>query len=300
MAYDAGLTPKDLIEPRLMGRLEQLDIVARKILVSRQKGERRSKRRGNSVEFDDYRPYVRGDDIRHLDWNVYGRLEKLFIKLFREEEDIYVHILVDASASMDHGSPCKFDYARKLAAALAYTALMKNHRTSVGSFSGNLDAITRPLRGRHKLLRLLTSLCQMQPQGSTNLMEACKTFYLGQKAKGVVIVISDFFDRSGFEGALKYFLGQKLEVCLLQVMSEDEVDPPFAGDLKLRDAEDGDDTDMTISAPLLKAYRKNLGSFLEELRSYCVKRGLKYLFATTATPLEDVLLHYMRREGVLQ
>ncbi len=300
MAYNAALTPKDLIEPRLMARLEQLDIVARKILVSRQKGERRSKRRGNSVEFDDYRPYVRGDDIRHLDWNVYGRLEKLFIKLFREEEDITVTVLLDASGSMDHGTPCKFDYARKLAAAIAYTALMNNHRTTIGSFGTTLHSMTKPLRGRHKLLPLLTKVCAMKPEGRTDLKEACKKFYVGQKSKGVVIVISDFFDRSGFEGALKYFLGRKMEVCLLQILSEDEVEPSFAGDLKLRDCEDGDDTDMTISAPLLAAYRKNLGSFLEELRTYCVKRGLKYLFATTGTPLEDLLLHYMRREGVLQ
>ena len=121
----------DLLDPVFMSRLDTLDVLSRKILQSKLQGERRSKRRGQSVEFADHRPYVAGDDLRFVDWNVYGRLEQLFLKLFLEEQDLTVHIVADASASMSVGEPSKELFIKKLTAALGYVSLVNNNRVTI-------------------------------------------------------------------------------------------------------------------------------------------------------------------------
>src|SRR5437870_11323938 len=181
-----------LLEPHFLARLEQLELVSRKIFLGRMKGERRSKRKGQSVEFADYRNYVVGDDLRHLDWNLYARLDKLFIRLFMEEEDLHVYILVDNSLSMDFGTPSKLHYARQVAAALAFIGLVNMDRVVVEVFNDRLTQSLPPARGRRSLWRVFDFLQQIEPAGPSDLRAALRTFSLKSSGKGIVVLLSDF------------------------------------------------------------------------------------------------------------
>src|SRR5579864_9439108 len=148
MTVQAAEKPGLLLDPSFMARLDQLDVISRKMLIGKMKGERRSKRRGQSVEFADYRNYVVGDDLRFIDWNIYGRLDRLFLKLFMEEEDLSLYILVDVSKSCDYGNPIKSNYIKQVAAALGYIGLVNYNRVNVVAMSSGIVAETGPLRGR--------------------------------------------------------------------------------------------------------------------------------------------------------
>src|SRR5579862_6367155 len=155
--------PANLLEPQFLHQLEQLELVTRKIFLGRMKGERRSKRKGQSVEFADYRNYVKGDDLRHLDWNLYARLDRLFIRLFQEEEDLHFYVLIDNSLSMDFGSPTKLHYARQVAAALAFIGLCNMDRVVIEAFNDKLTQSLPAVRGRKSLCRVLDFLQKLQP-----------------------------------------------------------------------------------------------------------------------------------------
>src|SRR5205823_2701369 len=180
-----------LLEPDFLARLEQLELVSRKIVRGRRKGERRSKKKGQSVEFADYRNYVIGDDLRFLDWNLYARLDKLFLRLFMEEEDLHFYILIDNSLSMDFGTPSKLHYARQVAAALGYIGLVNLDRVKIEAFNDRLTQSTPPLRGRRSLWRLMEFLQKVEPAGPSDLAKSLRTFSLKCSGKGVVILISD-------------------------------------------------------------------------------------------------------------
>lgn len=299
-AFTLGEESVGLLDSEFLAKVGRLDLVSRKILQGRMKGEKRSKKKGRSVEFADHRAYAPGDDLRFLDWNIYGRLERLMIKLFIEEEDLHVYVLLDASASMDYGRPNKFRYAQRVAAALGYIGLVNMNRVGVGVFSDKLDHVLRPERGRHNAFKLMRFLEDKKPQGKTDLAAACKRFALEHPRRGVVVIISDFLDRRGYEDAVRYFVARKADVFCLQVLSEQELDPPLGGDLKLRDIEDGDETEITVSGPLLKAYKKNLGAFLQGLQDFCAARGANYLTASTALPFDKLVLDFLRERGLVR
>src|SRR5437667_1525080 len=175
-----------LLDPQFLARLEQLELVSRKIFLGRLKGERRSKRKGQSVEFADYRNYVVGDDLRHLDWNLFARLDRLFIRLFLEEEDLHFTILIDNSLSMDFGNPTKLHYARQVAAALAFIGLVNMDRVVVHVFNDGLTQTMPAVRGRRSLWRVLDFLQKVQPAGPSNMRAALKSFTM--KSSGKVVV----------------------------------------------------------------------------------------------------------------
>jgi uncharacterized protein (DUF58 family) len=191
-------TPAPLLEPQFLARLEQLELVSRKIFLGRMKGERRSKRKGQSVEFADYRNYVAGDDLRFLDWNLYARLDKLFLRLFMEEEDLHVYVLVDNSLSMDFGTPTKLHYAKQVAAALGFVGLVNLDRVVVQVFNERLTQTSPVLRGRRSLRQLLDFLGKVEAAGPSDLARAMKDFTLRSSGKGVVVLLSDFMDKGGF------------------------------------------------------------------------------------------------------
>src|SRR5271169_6394699 len=161
-----------LLDSQFLARLEQLELVSRKIFLGRMKGERRSKRKGQSVEFADYKNYVVGDDLRHLDWNLYARLDRLFIRLFMEEEDLHFYVLIDNSLSMDFGTPTKLHYARQIAAALAFVGLVNLDRVVVEAFNERLTQTMPAVRGRRSLWRLLDFLKKLEPAGPSDLKQA--------------------------------------------------------------------------------------------------------------------------------
>src|SRR5436190_6897944 len=191
-------TTTALLDPQFLTRLEQLELVSRKIFVGKMKGERLSKRKGQSVEFADYKNYVVGDDLRFLDWNLYARLDKLFIRLFLEEEDLHVYFLIDNSLSMDFGSPSKLRYAKQLVAALGFVGLVNHDRIVIEAFNERLTQSTPALRGRRSLWRMLDFLNKVEPAGPSDLAKSLKAFSLKASGKGVVVLVSDFMDKGGY------------------------------------------------------------------------------------------------------
>lgn len=293
-------TNSQLLSPDFMTRLDQLALVSRKIFAGKLRGERISKRRGESVEFADYRNYVVGDDLRFLDWNIYARLEKLFIKLFLQEEDLHVSLLVDTSKSMDWGQPHKGLFARRVAAAIAYIGLVNFDRVSVYTYADGLTAELAGVRGRRLMPKVLDFLANAQYAGASHLEEVGRLFAIRHPQPGIVILLSDFFEKGGFEPGLRYLLGRHYDLYALQVLSPEEIDPVLAGDLKLTDVEDEDAAEVTVSRALIQRYKRNLQAYCESLRDYCTRRGMTYLFASTTVPFDQVVLTYFRQRGLVQ
>ncbi|TVQ32617.1 MAG: DUF58 domain-containing protein [Phycisphaeraceae bacterium] len=315
-------TLDELLDPRLVSRLTQLDVSSRKVFAGKLKGERRSKKRGESVEFADHRPYVVGDDLRHIDWNIFGRLDRLFIKLFLEEEDLSLHIVLDASASMDCGEPSKFLYAQRLTAALAYIGLVNLNRvtlTALGAAAGGAggdggsegdggpprpapvsESVIRNLRGRRRVHDMGRWLCSLTPGAGADFTEAAKRIALTRTGKGVMIVISDFFLKEGYEQGLRYLLGRGYDVFAIQTLSPQEIEPSLGGDLRLKDIEDGDLAEVTISSALLKRYKANLSAYCDELRAFCARREITHITVQTDTPVDTLVFEYLRSRGLLR
>lgn len=294
------LDKNSLLDPGFMAKLEQLDIVSRKIFIGRMKGERRSKRRGQSVEFADYRNYVVGDDLRFLDWNIYARLERLFLKLFLEEEDLHISVLLDTSKSMDWGEPHKGLYAKRVAAALAYVGLINYDRVSLYAYGDTLNAQMAGVRGRKLMHRIITFLQETPYAGSSHLAAACKAYALRHPQQGVLIILGDFFDKAGFETGMRYLLGRNLDIYAIQILAPDEIEPKLAGDLRLRDVEDSDVAEVTVSRALVNRYKQNLQAYCGSLRDYCTRRGICYSFTSTEVAFDQLVLGYLRQRGLLR
>lgn len=288
-----------LLAPEFLRRLEKLELVSKRVMAGRMKGDRLSKRKGRGSEFADFRPYTPGDDLRFLDWNLYGRLEKLFLRIFLEEEDLHVHLLVDNSKSMDYGTPTKLRYAKQVAAALGFVGLANMDRVNVFSVGGT--AATSPTyRGRASLWRMVKYLDGIEPSATGDLNRALRSFSLRATGRGVAVILSDFLDKGGYEEGLKYVASRNLDVYAVQILADEEVNPPFTGDLKLTDLEDEDEAEVTISSPLLERYRKTLAAYRGALNGFCTRRGMSYLFTTNQVPFEKLVLGYLRSRGLLQ
>lgn len=310
----------DLIAPELAARLAQMDITSRKIFSGKLKGERRSKRRGESVEFADHRPYASGDDLRHIDWNIFGRLDRLFLKLFMEEEDLSLHLVLDASASSDCGEPHKFTFMQKCAMTLGYIGLVNLNRVACSTFAGQtLELSPRPadtpaapevqgrpsllslrdLRGRRRAQDLARFLCTVAPGGGSDFREAGKRIALSRRGKGVMVVLSDFLMKEGYEEGLRLLKGRGYDLVAIQVLSPQEIDPPIKGDLRLKDIEDANLAEVTISAPLLKRYKAALESHRAELHDFCARREITFMSITSDVPIDTLILEHLRVRGVL-
>jgi uncharacterized protein (DUF58 family) len=288
-----------LLDPSFMARLDQLDVVSRKVLAGKLKGERRSKRRGQSVEFADYRNYVVGDDLRFIDWNVYARLDRLFLKLFMEEEDLALYVLIDMSKSVDYGNPGKSLYIKQVAAALGYIGLVNYNRVVIAAMAENIVAETGALRGRRRVAQMIDFVSKLEPAGPSHFANACKRFALSHRQRGVCVVLSDFYDKGGYENGLRYVAGGKYDLFCVQTLSPQEIEPDLQGDLKLRDMEDDDTAEVSITQPLIKQYKANLNAYCLSLKEYITRRGGTYLFTSTAVPFDTLVLNYMRERGLL-
>jgi uncharacterized protein (DUF58 family) len=289
-----------LLDPEFMHKLEQLEVVSRKIIMGRMKGERKSKRRGSSVEFAEHRNYSVGDDLRHIDWNVYGRLDKLFLKLFLEEEDLHVYTLLDTSLSMNFGTPTKLRYAKQVAAALAFVGLVNHDRVILDTFASRLDKGIPSVRGRSQMWRVIQYLEHLEASGESDLKAAAREFAIRHVGKGVVVVISDFLDKNGYEDALRYLLARNMDIYVIHLLSQEEVTPELVGDLRLVDIEDDEIAEITMSAPLLKRYKDNLNAFVGGLKEWCTKRGIMYIFTTNQYPFDKLIMNYLRERGLVK
>jgi uncharacterized protein (DUF58 family) len=315
---------EELLPPGLAAKIDRLDVFSRRVFAGKLPGERRSKRRGRSVEFDDFRSYVAGDDLRHVDWNVYGRFERLIIKLFREEEDLALHLIIDASASMSAGSepargnatevPSKALYAHRLAMALAYVGLVKNNRVSVASFGGGAVSRTlRPVRGRTSLRRisefLLESLRSGSSSRSPDFNTEVRTIAARLSGRGIVVLLSDLLAPDGAAGGLASLGAAEhgaLDAYCLQVLSPSELDPArgagmgLTGDLRLTDIETARGVEVTISPAAIAKYRENLAEFLDDCRGQCRSRGVAHFLVPTDTPIDRLVIDSLRRGGMMR
>lgn len=298
----------DLLSPDFMRQLDRIDVLSRKILLGRMQGERRSKKRGQSVEFADYRNYVVGDDLRFIDWNLYARLDKLFLRLFMEEEDLSVTIALDVTASMDWGEPNKLRFAKQLAAALGYMGLVHYNRVNLLAFTDTVTDQLQGLRGRRPVVRMLDFLRRQRSGGDLgsggagDLVQVCKRIALLQRQPGVVVVLSDFFDKGELSDALRYLSQPSQDVYAVQVLSPAELDPSAAeivGDLRLRDVEDGDTTEVSVTSALVNRYKANLQAYCQHVRDQCLRRDITYLMSDTSVPVEQVVLRYLRQRGLV-
>ncbi len=289
-----------LLSPSLLAQLERMELVSRKIFRGRMKGERKSRRKGQSVEFADFRNYVPGDDLRFIDWNMYARLDKLFLKLFLEEEDLHFYSLIDSSASMQFGSPTKFRYAQQLAGALGYIGLCRADRVKVEALDGSKVNSAPVLRGRGSLWRLIDHIESLKADSNVTLSESIKSFCLRNSGKGILVLITDLMDKSGYEEALRYIVAQDMDVYLIHVLSQEEIDPDIKGDLKLVDCEDADIAEISVSQRLIDRYKQTLATYIEQAREFCAKRGIVYMMTSTERPVDRLVSRYLRQRGLVR
>lgn len=294
-----------LLSADLLRRLEQFQLLAQRRAKSAAKGERRSRARGQSVEFADHRNYVAGDDFRYLDWNLYGRLDRLFLKLYEEERELPVRVFLDASESMNFGTPRKIDFAKQIAAAVGYVALCGFDRVSVSVFpdapeQAAVRGALRTVRGRKSALTFFQNLNQVQPKGAADFNQALRRGALEARQAGVAVVLSDFLDPAGYESGLTALVGRGFHVNAVQILAPEEMNPDTYGDLKLIDSETGTVQEVTFGKYRLAAYQQTVRNYCQRLKEYCQARGISFFTTTSDAPLEKLLLKQLREAEVWQ
>ncbi len=291
-----------LLEPAFLRKLEQWSLAVRRSYVGQFGGERRSTRHGHSVEFADFRNYVPGDDVRFVDWNLYARLERLFLKLFLHEQEIYVHLLVDLSESMTYGRPPKALLARKIAAALGFLALAHQDglAISVGAAGPASDRRFPGCRGRGYVNRMMAFLQHAPQGGELSLARFVRQALLGVRRSGLVVLITDFFDPEGHEGALRTLLGGRHEGIAIHVLDREEWEPSLRGDLKLIDSETQAAVEVSITPRVLHRYRQRARAWADGIEAFCTGRGVAYLRLIGEPTAEEAVLRGLCRLGRLK
>jgi uncharacterized protein (DUF58 family) len=295
----------DIFDVSTLHALEQLMLVANRVRAGVMKGDRRSRKRGTSIEFADYRDYSKGDDLRRLDWNIYARLERPFIKLLEEEEDLALHLLVDASASMDWPSNGnqdgnKFRYGLRLAGALGHIGLSNQDRTIVSLLAAGDERRWGPHRGRQHSMRLLEFLDSASSGGETNLNRALRQYAGRATRPGLLFLISDMLSPEGFEQGVDELGSRGHELSIIHLLSADEMDPPHGGDLKLVDVETGADEEISLDVSTVGLYKRRLEAWLGEISRFCARRDIHYVPVNTAIPWQKLVLHTLREQQILK
>jgi len=283
------------LDEDFLRKLERLRILARKSTKGLSAGSHISWHGGVSLEFLDYRKYQIGDDLRYVDWNVYGRLDKLFVKLFHAEKDLTLNILLDSSGSMGFGSPVKDIYAKKLAAALSYIGLANLDRVGITSFNESLGESISPERGKRVYPNLLAYLSSLKPGGETRFNSCLAEYASTNRQTGVIIVISDLQDPEGIEKGLEILKLISTEMVLIQVLDRSELAPVDTGYIQMREVESGETKTISVTETTSKRYKEKMLSFLENINDFCFKSGIDYYLADTKVPFEDFLLDYLSR-----
>ncbi len=294
-----------LLPEAIRRRLEPLMLVAKKVRVGAMKGDRRSIKRGNSIEFADYRNYVPGDDLRQLDWNIYARLERPFIKLLEDEEDLTVHLILDASASMDFPPEGEADqqkllFAKRIFAGLAYVSLTSNDRLIMTAVNDGGKATFGPVRGRGRGIVMLRYIQDLGAVGITDLNIMLEDYARRTRRPGLTLIISDMFSPTGYVDGLNALLSRGHEVAFLHVLAPEEITPPLVGDLRLIDVETGAAQEVTVDASMRGIYQQRLSAWRDEIREECLRRGAYYFPLVTDAPWERVILSDMRRVGLVK
>jgi len=288
-----------LFDDEFLRKLGQIDLLARKMFRGLLRGEHTTPRRGRGLEFADFRRYGAGDDFRHIDWNIFSRLDRLFVKLYACEEDITLHVLLDASASMGFGQPVKFDHARRIAAALACIGLNNLDRVSLTAFAAGLGASLPGLRTRRDVATLLAFLSALPCAGATRYASSLRDFAARARGPAVVVVISDLLAGDDLDTGIDALRARGHDVALVQLLAEEEIAPMLDGPLRLVDAEDGTLLRVSVDEALRALYQRQLARRLERIEHACRRRSVEYLRASTAIAFEDVVLKYLRQGSLL-
>lgn len=289
-----------MLSPEFLTKLEQLRIHCQQPFRGKFRGDRRSLNRGTGVEFADYRLYEHGDDLRYLDWNVYARLEKLFIKLFQADQELAISILIDTSQSMQFGEPAKLDYVKQIAASLGYIALANSDRVALFTLADHLFSALPPTYGKSQYSRFQKALSTIEAGGTTRLTECLKHLAASQPQTGVAIILSDFLDSGGYAEGINSLLGRGFALTLIHVQCLEEIDPPPPGEWQLEDAETGETKEITVNEETIAHYQNRQREFCENLDRFCTERGIGYVRISTGVPFESVILRDMQRAGFIQ
>ena len=293
---EVGAREAPLLDEEFLARCAKLVLFSRSITQGRLRGEKRSRRRGLSTEFADHKDYTPGDDLRHLDWNIFGRLEKLFIKLFEEEEERNVFLLLDASASMIEGEPDKWRHCRQIAAALGAIALSAGDRVHLRVFDEKMRPFFPALRGSRSILRLIDTLENLDPGKGTALGRSLRAHAASCPPGSIQILISDLMDPKGLEDALRQVPGSRGESWLVHLLAGNEVEPDLQGDLRLLDTETSEYVDVTLTRSVVEAYRRAVEEFRADLRNHCQRFRIQPLEVSTSIPFDQVILEWMRQK----
>jgi uncharacterized protein (DUF58 family) len=296
---DPAIRESPLFDAAFLQKLEMLSLVNRRRVRGLMRGERRSMVRGRGIEFDDYRAYQAGDDYRYIDWNIVSRLDRLFVKLFSEEEDLDVHLLVDTSLSMAAGSPSKLVLAARLAAAIGYIALVNLDRVSLTAFTSTPSRRLDRLRGRGRAFNLLQFLAALEPAGDTNLTQSLRRHLAASRGRGLLVLISDLLSPTGYEDGLLLARSHHFQIFLIHVLADEELAPHLSGDLRLVDAETGKAVEITVDADALRAYGDARDAYFHGIERFCARHGIDYLRTASSVPAEDLVLRYLRHGGLL-
>jgi uncharacterized protein (DUF58 family) len=300
-------TPQTLLDGAYARRLERLTLVSRKRLSGQGQGDRRSLRKGSSLEFADYRHYVEGDDPARVDWSIYSRTDTLFVRLYEEEEVLNVHLVVDASRSMDWGEPSKLRYARRIAASLGYVALNASNRVFVWPLSASASSYG-PAWGRGRAGPMLSFIEDVKPfQQATPLLagmhappdleQSLNTFT--SRSGGLVILVSDLLS-ANWEKALSRLVARSGEVVVLHTLSPQELRPTLGGDVRLIDRESGAAVSVTLNNDAIRLYSQRLDEWRRTVESFCARHGMGYVPVDTSTPLETLTFDVLRRRGIVR
>ncbi|HEY3247415.1 MAG TPA: DUF58 domain-containing protein [bacterium] len=292
-------TAATLLSADFLRKLDRLSLRSRRIYRGTMRGERRSARLGRGVEFSDYRSYQSGDDYRYIDWNIYSRLDRLFIKLFSEEEDINVHLALDASRSMAWGDPSKLDYAARIAAAVGYVGLTNFDRVGAVTFADRVRRVLPPQRSRSQTVRLFEFLAALTGDGESDLAETMREYVHITHRRGLLVLISDLLLPGGFEEGLKLARYHRFEPFLIHVVSDDELFPDLTGDVRLVDRESRAAIEVTADGPALDAYARARDAYFVEVERFCLRHQIEYLRTSTSIPFDDLILRYLRVGGLI-
>ena len=294
-----GQIDSSLLDEDLLRRLERLTLLSGSTKEAALIGEHRSWRRASSFEFADHRRYVAGDDYRRIDWNVYGRLDGLFLKLNEAREDIPIHILLDCSKSMDCGEPHKLTYAKKLVASLAYLALSRFDSVSVVSFSDRLHQRYPMVKGKSQTVNLLDFLNGVEVGTTTRLLPSIVDYSHMYRHAGLMVIISDFLTSEDLEEGIAVLTKSGYDVQVVHLLAADELDPIVTGELELLDSESGEIVEITVGPNVIVQYKERVSEWMDEVENRFKSLGVRYVAGHSGVPLEHLIMNTMRQKGLV-
>jgi uncharacterized protein (DUF58 family) len=291
---------QQLFDDEFQRKLEMLALVSRRVFAGRLRAERRSKKKGSGIEFADHRDYVAGDDFRSVDWNVYQRFGKLLVRLYEEEEDLSIYLIVDSSTSMAFGEQKKFDQARRLCAALAYVGLANLDRVTVVAVNDGVVSRMPTTRGKGRIFKVFEFLSRLEPQGTTDLGTALKSFVAQHKRRGLAVLFSDLYDPAGFEAGINILRFNEFEPYVVELVDPAEARPALKGDVRIYDCETGEERELTITDGMLDKMERAARDYRASIERFCAQKQVPYFPADVNTPFDELVLRVFRRGGFLR